>query len=66
MLPDNEEQNGTEIKSNPMWTNVTKKGRGTNEVEREGKSLNRHQHDAEEVETVCQTENRDTEVKVRS
>lgn len=33
------------------------------EEERDGKSFERH-HDAEEVETVCQTENRDTEVKV--
>ena len=41
------------------------RGREEEEEEREGKSFDRHrQHDAEEVETVCQTENRDTEVKV--
>ena len=42
------------------------RGREEKEVEKErdGKSLDRHHHAAEEVETVCQTENRDTEVKV--
>ena len=34
------------------------------EEERDGKSFERHHHQEEEVETVCQTENRDTEVKV--